>query len=152
MRAVLALLVAAASPSLGADVTYFPADKVSAAFAKGTVLFDGEGRNYMVHASRRDAAGQAEVHVRDADIIDALVDLRTADGVHLVKGEWRYGDVRIVEVDAKGPGPDLKPSGAPIKSYDYTPKAGAADFDDSAWEAVEPTALEGRRSTGKVCF
>jgi len=72
MRAVLALLVAAASPSLGADVTYFPADKVSAAFAKGTVLFDGEGRNYMVHASRRDAAGQAEVHVRDADIIYVL--------------------------------------------------------------------------------
>jgi len=72
MRAVLALLVAAASPSLGADVTYFPADKVSAAFAKGTVLFDGEGRNYMVHASRRDAAGQAEVHVRDSDIIYVL--------------------------------------------------------------------------------
>ena len=72
MRAVLALLVAAASPSLGADVTYFPADKVSAAFAKGTVLFDGEGRNYMVHASRRDAAGQAEVHVKDADIIYVL--------------------------------------------------------------------------------
>src|SRR5205823_13486604 len=72
MRAVLALLVAAASPSLGADVTYFPADKVSAAFAKGTVLFDGEGRNYMVHASRRDAAGQAEVHVKDTDIIYML--------------------------------------------------------------------------------
>src|SRR5438067_13568613 len=72
MRAVLALLVAAASPSLGADVTYFPADKVSAAFAKGTVLFDGDGRNYMVHASRRDAAGQAEVHVKDTDIIYML--------------------------------------------------------------------------------
>src|SRR5438093_1263594 len=151
MRAVLALLVAAASPSLGADVTYFPADKVSAAFAKGTVLFDGEGRNYMVHASRP-AAALPTTLVRPLGRPDALVDLRTADGVHLVKGEWRYGDVRIVEVDAKGPGPDLKPSGAPIKSYDYTPKAGAADFDDSAWEAVEPTALEGRRSTGKVCF
>jgi len=72
MRAVLALLFAAASPSLGADVTYFPAEKVSAAFAKGAVLFDGEGRNYMVHASRRDAAGQAEVHVKDADIIYVL--------------------------------------------------------------------------------
>ena len=72
MRAVLALLFAATSPSLGADVTYFPAEKVSAAFAKGAVLFDGEGRNYMVHASRRDAAGQAEVHVKDADIIYVL--------------------------------------------------------------------------------
>src|SRR5206468_4948797 len=72
MRAVLALLVAAASPSLGADVTYFPADKVAAAFAKGAVLFDGAGRNYMVHASRREAAGQAEVHTRDTDIIYVL--------------------------------------------------------------------------------
>ena len=72
MRAVLALLFAAASPSLGADVTYFPAEKVSAAFAKGAVLFDGEGRNYMVHASRRDAAGEAEVHVKDTDIIYML--------------------------------------------------------------------------------
>src|SRR5437867_8633400 len=72
MRAVLALLVAAVSPSLGADVTYFPAEKVSAAFAKGAVLFDGQGRNYMVHASRREAAGQAEVHTRDTDIIYVL--------------------------------------------------------------------------------
>src|SRR5881398_2345912 len=72
MRAVLALLVAAASPVLAADVTYFPAEKVSAAFAKGAVLFDGEGRNYMVHASRRDTAGQAEVHVKDTDIIYVL--------------------------------------------------------------------------------
>ena len=83
---------------------------------------------------------------------DALVDLRTAEGVRLVKGQWRYSDAGIVEVEAKGPGPDLKPSGAPIKTYDYTPKAGAADFDDSAWEAIEPTALDGRRSTGKICF
>jgi gluconolactonase len=83
---------------------------------------------------------------------DALVDLRTAEGARLVKGQWRYSDAKIVEVEAKGPGPDLKPSGAPIQTYDYTPKAGAADFDDSAWEAIEPTALDGRRSTGKICF
>ena len=83
---------------------------------------------------------------------DALVDLRTAEGVRLVKGQWRYRDAKIAEVDAKGPGPDLKPSGAPIRTYDYTPKAGAADFDDSTWEAIEPTTLDARRSTGKVCF
>jgi glc operon protein GlcG len=53
-------------------VAYFPAAKVSAAFAKGAVLFDGAGRNYMVHASRRESAGQAEVHVKDADIIYVL--------------------------------------------------------------------------------
>jgi glc operon protein GlcG len=63
--------------SLGAaapnDVTYFDKEKVAAAFAKGAVLFDGDGtRNYMVHASRRDKAGMAEVHVKDADIIYVL--------------------------------------------------------------------------------
>ena len=36
------------------------------------MLFDGAGRNYMVHASRRDGAGQAEVHVQDTDIIYVL--------------------------------------------------------------------------------
>ena len=36
---------------------------------------------------------------------DALVDLRTAEGVRLVRGQWRYADAKVVEVDAKGPGP-----------------------------------------------
>jgi glc operon protein GlcG len=51
-------------------VTYFEKDQVAASFAKGAVLFDGAGnRDYMVHTSRRDEAGQAEVHARDTDII-----------------------------------------------------------------------------------
>ena len=68
--AIGALLITA--PAQAADVTYFPAEKVSAAFEKGAVLFEGAGGNYMVHASRRDAAGEAEVHVRDTDIIHVL--------------------------------------------------------------------------------
>src|SRR5215471_8398928 len=83
---------------------------------------------------------------------DAIIDLGTREGVQLVKGSWRYSDTRIVEVDSKGPGPDLKPSGRPIKTYDYTPKAGVAEFDDSGWEIIDPTTLEQRRSTGKICF
>src|SRR5215471_1673256 len=83
---------------------------------------------------------------------DAIVDLRTRPGVELVKGQWRYSDVRIIETDFRAPGPDLKPSGNPIKTYDYSPHAGTADFDDSRWEALDPTTLEARRSTGKVCF
>ena len=83
---------------------------------------------------------------------DAVVDLGTREGARLVKGTWRYSNTRIVEVDAKGPGPDLKPSGAPIKTYDYLPKAGAADFDDSQWEVLDAARLEQRRSTGKLCF
>jgi gluconolactonase len=83
---------------------------------------------------------------------DAVVDLASREGVKLVHGQWRYHDVKIVEVDARAPGPDLKPSGAPIKTYDYTPRAGAADFDDSQWEAIDAATLDRRRSTGKVCF
>ena len=83
---------------------------------------------------------------------DAVVDLGTRAGVELVKGQWKYSDVRIVETDFRAPGPDLKPSGKPIKTYDYSPHAGVADFDDSQWETLEPTTLEARRSTGKVCF
>ncbi len=57
----------------GPAVSYWNSREVSAAFAKGSVLFDGEdGRNYMVHASHRDSPGMAEVHTRDADIIHVL--------------------------------------------------------------------------------
>jgi gluconolactonase len=83
---------------------------------------------------------------------DAVVDLRAKAGVELVKGQWKYSDVKIVEADFRAPGPDLKPSGKPIKTYDYSPHAGPAEFDDSQWETLDPTTLEARRSTGKVCF
>jgi len=54
-------------------VSYWEKAKVEEAFSKGTVLFDGsDGRNYMVHASRREKPGQAEVHTKDADVIYVL--------------------------------------------------------------------------------
>ena len=44
-----------------------------AAFDKGAVLVgDDSGRNYMIHASRREEAGAAEVHALDTDIIYVL--------------------------------------------------------------------------------
>src|SRR5499433_484662 len=62
---------AAANPAT--SVSYFDRAKVDAAFAKGAVLFDGsDGRNYMVHASRREKPGQAEIHTKDADVIYVL--------------------------------------------------------------------------------
>ncbi len=61
--------VSMAAPLHQMNVNYFSHDQVSAAFAKGSVLLDGAGRNYMVHASRRDKAGQVEVHVLDTDVI-----------------------------------------------------------------------------------
>lgn len=83
---------------------------------------------------------------------EAAIDLATAEGAKLVKGEWRYSDTKIIEVDFKGPGPDKQPTGAPIKTYDYTPHAGGADFDDSKWETIGATTLDQRRSTGRICF
>ena len=72
--------------------------------------------------------------------------------MRLVNGQWRYSDAAIVDADFKGPGPDLKPSGSPIKTHDVTPKAGAADFDVRTGKRFEPAALEARRSGGKLSF
>ena len=83
---------------------------------------------------------------------DATVDLRTREGAALVRGQWRYADGRLKEVDAQGPGPDLKPTGRPVRTYDQVVKAGAIDYDDSRWEAIEATSLEVRRATPKVSF
>ena len=82
----------------------------------------------------------------------AIIDLASREGVQLVNGQWRYHDVKIVDADSRAVGPDLKPSGAPIRTYDYTPHAGNADFDDSDWEAIDATTVDQRRSTAKVCF
>jgi mannose-6-phosphate isomerase-like protein (cupin superfamily) len=54
-----------------APVSYYEKDKVASAFAKGAVLFDDSDK-YMVHASRREKPGIAEIHVKDADIIYVL--------------------------------------------------------------------------------
>ena len=83
---------------------------------------------------------------------DAVIDLATSEGVNLVKGQWRYSDTKIIEVDFKAAGPDKQPTGKPIKTYDFTPHAGGADFDDSKWETLDPTTLDARRSTGRLCF
>ena len=83
---------------------------------------------------------------------EAFIDLSTTEGVQAIKGQWRYSDTRIIEVDFKGPGADNQPSGAPVKTYDYTPHAGGADFDDSRWETIEPTSLSKRRGNGRLSF
>jgi len=83
---------------------------------------------------------------------DAVVDLASREAVELVKGQWRYHDVKIVDSDSRSVGPDLKPSGAPSKTYDYEPHAGIANFDDSQWESIDAETLDQRRSTAKVCF
>ncbi len=95
-------------------VAFIPASQVSAGFEKGAVLLDAGA--FMVHASRRDGAGQAEVHTLDTDVIyvlqgtativtgGAVVDGRTTApnelrGTSIDGGERRQlakGDVMVV--------------------------------------------------------
>ena len=74
------------------------------------------------------------------------IDLRTKAGVAAVKGEWRYSNVKIVEVPGKNK------DGSANTTYNYEPKAYPPDFDDSLWELVDPTTLGQARSTGQICF
>ncbi|MGE5219454.1 MAG: SMP-30/gluconolactonase/LRE family protein [Chloroflexota bacterium] len=83
---------------------------------------------------------------------EARIDLASKQGAQLVKGEWRYSDTKIIETDFKAAGADGQPGSVPNKAYDFTPHAGAADFDDSKWEVIDPTSLDKRRSAGKLAF
>jgi gluconolactonase len=83
---------------------------------------------------------------------DAIVDLRTVDGAASVGAIWKFANASIVPLDFHAPGPDLKPTGPPIKTFDLVPRAGSPTFDDSAWETIEPASLEARRTSGKLAF
>src|SRR6266702_5625722 len=93
-------------------VSYWGKSEVDEAFSKGAVLFDGsDGRNYMVHASRREKPGQAEIHTKDADVIYVLqgsatfvtggeaVDAKTSAPDELRGSSIRNGETREI---AKG--------------------------------------------------
>jgi gluconolactonase len=98
-----------------------------------------------------DAAAQIRADVPNAKP-EAIINLHTEEGAKLVKGEWRYSDTKIIEVDFKSAGTDNQPTGAPVKTYDYTPHAGGADFDDSKWETIPASSLEKRRGNGRIWF
>src|SRR5688572_2738019 len=112
--------------------------KMNSSFSAGTVLQE-ENRRLLAHSSPRDKP-------------QAMIDLGSIEGVQAVKGQWRYSDTKIIEADFRAPGPDKQPTGAPVKTYDYTPHAGGADFDDSKWEIVSPTTLDQRRGNGRLGF
>lgn len=83
---------------------------------------------------------------------DAIVDLATSAGAAFVSATWRYADARLVEIESRGVGPDLKPSGAALRTLDVSPEAGVKGFDDSAWPRIEPESLTDRRGPGRVSF
>jgi quercetin dioxygenase-like cupin family protein len=116
--------VAIASASEGAasdGVTFFPSADVAVAFAKGAVLVNGDGRNYMVHASRREKPGEAEVHHRDTDIIYVLAGTATfvtggevVGGRDTEPGEQRGREIRGGDTRRLAPGDIIVvPNGTP---------------------------------------
>ena len=83
---------------------------------------------------------------------EATIDLASAEGVRLVAGQWKYSDTRIVEANFNSAGTDNQPSGPAVKTYDYTPKAGVSEFDDSQWEIIPAVDLQKRRGNGRLSF
>ncbi len=113
----------------GTAVSYWEKSKVDEAFSKGAVLFDGtDGRNYMVHASRREKPGQAEIHTKDADIIYVLqgsatlitggeaIDIKTTGPDELRGSSIRDGQTRQI---AKGD-VAIVPHGVPHQFLEVT--------------------------------
>ena len=88
----LAMSAAAAVSSGPKPVTYFDRAQVTEAFEKGAVLFN-QGESYMVHASRREGPGMAEIHTKDADVIYVL------DGAATLVTGGRAIDAKLIEAD-----------------------------------------------------
>ncbi len=87
---MIALVALVAATSLSAQttpaaVTTIPGAEVAAAFVTGRPLI--ETAAYKIHASRRDAPGQAEVHTLDTDIFYVLEGAATL----VTGGEIREG-------------------------------------------------------------
>ena len=95
------------------------------------------------------AVGAQEVPVGKPD---AVVDLSTEKGAAVVNGTWRYSDTRIIETAFRSAGPEGQPTGQPVTTYDYEPKAGVADYDDSGWAPIPASTLSKRRGNGKISF
>jgi gluconolactonase len=83
---------------------------------------------------------------------DAVVDLRTSEGAALLSAQWRYSDTKILEIAHRDVGSDLKATGRPNRTFDFTPDARGADFDDSQWEIIRADSLEDRRGHGRLSF
>ena len=74
-----------------------------------------------------------------------VVNLATPEGMAAFSARWKNMDVKIIEAPAMpNAGPAWK------SSYDITPKAGDANFDDSSWPAIEPKGLLERRGGGHL--
>jgi gluconolactonase len=96
------------------------------------------------------APARAEDASLDAPL--AQIDLTTQAGIDAVQGAWRYKDVELIPTQHRGPDAQGQPTAAPSVTWDYTPHAGARDFDDSGWEKIDPATLASRRGHGRISF
>jgi len=73
------------------------------------VLLDGTDRNYMVHTSRRNKPGQAEIHTLDTDIIYVMQGTSTfvTGGAAVDAKEIAPNEIRGSRIDG-GDGRQLK--------------------------------------------
>src|SRR2546427_9882297 len=74
-------------------------------------------------------------------------DRMTAERIGAFEGRWKTMEAKIVE------GPALPNAMTGYKtSYDISPHAGEAGFDDSSWPTIDAKGLTDRRGGGKVSF
>jgi mannose-6-phosphate isomerase-like protein (cupin superfamily) len=99
LLAVGAIAYVAVRAETSSGVTFVAAASVDRAFAKGMPLV--ETGLYKIHASRREAPGMAEVHVKDTDIIYVLEGSATivtggtvVDGKNTAADEIRGASIR----------------------------------------------------------
>jgi mannose-6-phosphate isomerase-like protein (cupin superfamily) len=103
---LLAQATGSGAPAGGADgVIYMPAEKIDAAFAKGSPIL--ETGTFKILAGRRDKDGQPEVHARDTDIFHVLEGTAT-----LVTGGSVTGGKNISADEIRG---DTIEAGTPHK-------------------------------------
>lgn len=116
--AAIAAVAATAAPAAN-EVREIDAGAVRAAFAKGVPLL--ETAAYKIHASRREAPGRAEVHVRDTDLVYVLEGSativtggRVVDGETVAPDEIRGASIEGGDRHALAPGDVLVvPNGVP---------------------------------------
>jgi gluconolactonase len=78
---------------------------------------------------------------------DVIVDLQTEDGAALVRGQWRYSDARIEEiefVELGSPEDPLGPGTVPNRTYEVVR--------EEAVRELAPAETQLRLADGRVCF
>jgi gluconolactonase len=97
------------------------------------------------------AAGPVRAIDQDSEP-SVSIDLSSEAGLSVVQGQWRYADAQLKVATHRAPDAEGQPTGAPVQTWDISPKAGAVAFDDSTWTVLPPGTLSQRRGNGRVSF